>query len=139
PVRRRDGIIDVPQLPALATAGPPPSHDHLPAPSGRKMSDAELARHAGSFPGTRRELARQLGLSERTLYRRLKAWGMPCLIRKQLMTGNGHAAPSLMLAPASPCSDGSASGTRRIKHRQPRSRHDAYMKSSHLPNDAAQG
>jgi hypothetical protein len=44
-----------------------------------------------------------------------------------------------MPAPAGSCSDGSASGTRRIKHRQRRSRHDAFMKPSHLPNDAAQG
>ncbi|MBB5460842.1 sigma-54-dependent Fis family transcriptional regulator [Paraburkholderia sp. Cpub6] len=39
----------------------------------RKLTDAELARAAAQFRGKRSELAAQLGLSERTLYRRLKA------------------------------------------------------------------
>ncbi|WP_194711937.1 sigma-54 interaction domain-containing protein [Noviherbaspirillum soli] len=72
-----DGIIDLPQLPALAAVAPSaPQPAGLPAPAGRRMSDAELARLARGFPGTRKELARQLGLSERTLYRRLKALGI---------------------------------------------------------------
>ncbi|MEX3788692.1 sigma-54 interaction domain-containing protein [Paraburkholderia sp. BR14374] len=39
----------------------------------RKLTDAELASAAAQFRGKRSELAAQLGLSERTLYRRLKA------------------------------------------------------------------
>jgi transcriptional regulator of acetoin/glycerol metabolism len=38
--------------------------------------DAELAALAPRFAGTRRELAAHLGVSERTLYRRLKALGL---------------------------------------------------------------
>jgi transcriptional regulator with PAS, ATPase and Fis domain len=38
--------------------------------------DEELARISATFKGTRRELAMQLGMSERTLYRRLKALGL---------------------------------------------------------------
>ena len=36
-----------------------------------KLNDRELAEIAAVFPGSRKELARHLGLSERTLYRRL--------------------------------------------------------------------
>ncbi|MGF6962162.1 DNA-binding NtrC family response regulator [Paraburkholderia youngii] len=39
----------------------------------RKLTDAELASAAAQFRGKRSELAAQLGLSERTLYRRLRA------------------------------------------------------------------
>ncbi|MDH6146101.1 MULTISPECIES: helix-turn-helix domain-containing protein [Paraburkholderia] len=39
----------------------------------RKLTDAELARAAAQFRGKRSELAARLGLSEPTLYRRLKA------------------------------------------------------------------
>jgi hypothetical protein len=46
---------------------------------------------------------------------------------------------SSMPAPTGSCRDGIASGTRRIKDRQPGNGHDAFMKPSHLPNDAAQG
>ncbi len=41
-----------------------------------KLSDAQLIDVAGSFPGSRKELARHLSLSERTLYRRLKELGV---------------------------------------------------------------
>lgn len=41
-----------------------------------KLTDAQLLDLAGSFPGSRKELARHLGLSERTLYRRLQALGV---------------------------------------------------------------
>lgn len=41
-----------------------------------KLTDAQLIDVAGSFPGSRKELARHLNLSERTLYRRLKELGV---------------------------------------------------------------
>jgi DNA-binding NtrC family response regulator len=41
-----------------------------------KLSDAELIDVAANFPGSRKALARHLGLSERTLYRRLKELGV---------------------------------------------------------------
>ena len=41
----------------------------------RGLGDDALRAQAATFPGTRRELARTLGLSERTLYRRLKRLG----------------------------------------------------------------
>ncbi|WP_153259930.1 helix-turn-helix domain-containing protein, partial [Burkholderia multivorans] len=46
------------------------------AAAARGVSDAELVRLAASFGGTRKALAAQVGLSERTLYRRLKALGL---------------------------------------------------------------
>jgi transcriptional regulator with PAS, ATPase and Fis domain len=57
---------------ALSSAGPaagPPAA----AASGRQLSDADLRRCLATFQGTRLALARELGWSERTLYRRLKA------------------------------------------------------------------
>jgi transcriptional regulator with PAS, ATPase and Fis domain len=51
---------------ALAAAVPPPGG----------IGDAELGLLAASSNVTRKELARQAGLSERTLYRRLKALGL---------------------------------------------------------------
>ncbi|WP_428425662.1 sigma-54 interaction domain-containing protein [Methylibium sp.] len=47
-----------------------------PALSRAEADDAELKRLVATATCTRRELARQLGLSERTLYRRLKAAGL---------------------------------------------------------------
>jgi len=47
-----------------------------PAPRRQIVTDAEMAQIAVRFDGTRRELAQSLGLSERTLYRRLKAPGI---------------------------------------------------------------
>jgi DNA-binding NtrC family response regulator len=41
-----------------------------------KLSDEQLLDVAKNFPGSRRELARHLNLSERTLYRRLKELGI---------------------------------------------------------------
>ena len=38
--------------------------------------DEDLALRIATFQGTRRELATELGMSERTLYRRLKARGL---------------------------------------------------------------
>jgi transcriptional regulator of acetoin/glycerol metabolism len=49
----------------------------VPALAGRRavLDAAEWRRLVDAAPGTRRELAARLGLSERTLYRRLKALG----------------------------------------------------------------
>jgi transcriptional regulator of acetoin/glycerol metabolism len=73
-----DGIIQVENLgldtsPALAG---PVSTSAAPASAGARYDGTELARLAASFSGTRRELAQRVGLSERTLYRRLKALGL---------------------------------------------------------------
>ncbi|MDP3537679.1 MAG: sigma 54-interacting transcriptional regulator [Azonexus sp.] len=40
-----------------------------------KLTDTQLLDLLGSFPGSRKELARHIGLSERTLYRRLRLLG----------------------------------------------------------------
>jgi transcriptional regulator with PAS, ATPase and Fis domain len=72
-----DGIVRAEHLPeslgpgALRPAVEPPP----PAPQASRgeIDDAQLRRLAETFRGTRKELARQAGLSERTLYRRLKA------------------------------------------------------------------
>jgi transcriptional regulator with PAS, ATPase and Fis domain len=72
-----DGLIDAEQLPALRSdADSARMRRDASVPPGRKITDAELARLAQEFPGTRRELARELGLSERTLYRRLERIGV---------------------------------------------------------------
>ncbi|HEU4843093.1 MAG TPA: helix-turn-helix domain-containing protein, partial [Burkholderiaceae bacterium] len=46
------------------------------APAAAADGGADLARAVAAFRGTRSELAAQLGISERTLYRRLKAQGL---------------------------------------------------------------
>lgn len=58
---RREVMAPVETLPATVFALP------------RKVSDAELVRAAAEWGGKRSELAGRLGMSERTLYRRLKA------------------------------------------------------------------
>jgi DNA-binding NtrC family response regulator len=67
-----DGVIGAGQvtLPDAAMTG----EAAVPARRGR-LSDAELARLAAAFSGTRRELAAAAGLSERSLYRRLRRAG----------------------------------------------------------------
>ncbi|MBL3966888.1 HTH domain-containing protein, partial [Burkholderia sp. KCJ3K979] len=69
-----DGTIRVEHLPAelVAAAAVP----HAQTADARGVSDAELVRIARTFDGTRKALAEQLGLSERTLYRRMKALGL---------------------------------------------------------------
>lgn len=42
----------------------------------KKMNDADFINYVKLFTGTRKELAQSLGLSERTLYRRLKSCGL---------------------------------------------------------------
>lgn len=61
-------------VPATAPADLPEWPSALSARSA--LPDADLARAATAFTGTRRQLAEHLGLSERTLYRRLKALGL---------------------------------------------------------------
>jgi transcriptional regulator with PAS, ATPase and Fis domain len=81
-----DGVLRAEHLPATWGPGPvqsvvpgaPPQP--LPAPPAAaqrsEISDAALHALASSTRCTRKELARQAGLSERTLYRRLKALGL---------------------------------------------------------------
>ena len=75
-----DGIVRAEHMPdefgygsatRLAVLPPAP-----PARGRASTGDEELARVVATFQGTRRELATQLGMSERTLYRRLKALGL---------------------------------------------------------------
>ncbi|AOI65712.1 Fis family transcriptional regulator [Burkholderia territorii] len=69
-----DGTIRVEHLPAelvAASAAPQPR-----AAAARGLSDAELVRIASTFAGTRKALAEHVGMSERTLYRRMKALGL---------------------------------------------------------------
>lgn len=75
-----DGMIR-PEYLLLDTAGAVGSESALkrsPASRTRKdiVADDVLAQAAANFSGTRRELAAKLGLSERTLYRRLKEAGL---------------------------------------------------------------
>ncbi|OYV02349.1 MAG: Fis family transcriptional regulator [Burkholderiales bacterium PBB5] len=73
-----DGVLRAEHLPAsLGTGLPSPAPALAPAPLRRgEVSDAELRHQATTLRCTRRELAQHLGLSERTLYRRLKALGL---------------------------------------------------------------
>ncbi len=76
-----DDIIRPAHLPETLRAAPaaaPPAQPTQPAWAARprargKLPDAELAAIAAQFQGMRSELAAHLGISERTLYRRLKA------------------------------------------------------------------
>lgn len=71
-----DGVIRVEHLPEDLVAGEPAhsaSGASVPASLARaELSDSELLRLADEFSGTRSALAEHLGMSERTLYRRLK-------------------------------------------------------------------
>jgi len=75
-----DGIVRVEHLPQQLEAGSTRSLGAaafvLPARRRGSVDDGELKRLIETFNGTRRELATQLGLSERTLFRRLKALGL---------------------------------------------------------------
>ena len=71
-----DGVIRPEQLPEalrreVLSPVEKPSATGFAVP--RKITDAELARAAAESGGKRSELAARLGMSERTLYRRLKA------------------------------------------------------------------
>jgi len=73
---------DLPEEVRLAAATPPNVLAALDRPSERwlteqeQLSTAKLIRLVHEFPGSRRELAKRLGWSERTLYRRLAALGL---------------------------------------------------------------
>ncbi|AOK52849.1 Fis family transcriptional regulator [Burkholderia stagnalis] len=68
-----DGAIRVEHLPdEVAQAGDPARQPD----AARTLSDDELVRIARTFHGTRRALAEHVGLSERTLYRRLRTLGV---------------------------------------------------------------
>jgi transcriptional regulator with PAS, ATPase and Fis domain len=87
-----DGMVRAEHLPEWLSAGVQPPLVHalnaaalahqepvaLPAPVGRRgeLDDAMLRQLAETSRGTRKELAQELGLSERTLYRRLKTLGL---------------------------------------------------------------
>jgi transcriptional regulator with PAS, ATPase and Fis domain len=72
-----DGVIRLEHLPVelagLPSGSAPPGASSEPAAANALATD--LTRQLAAFAGTRRELAAALGLSERTLYRRLKALG----------------------------------------------------------------
>ncbi len=67
-----DGVIRAEHL----ALGPMHAAPPLASPSGHSVAGAPLAELLASFSGTRRELAAALGISERTLYRRLKEQGL---------------------------------------------------------------
>ncbi|KTB56482.1 Fis family transcriptional regulator [Pseudomonas viridiflava ICMP 13104] len=69
-----DGVIRVQDLPAEVRG-----HDEAGDVSYRRADDGleKLAHALRVFKGSRSELAEELGLSERTLYRRLRALGIP--------------------------------------------------------------
>ncbi len=69
-IRARDLPLELLASPQLAAA---PAHSAAARPDAEKMSF--MQRIAG-FSGSRGELAAHLGLSERTLYRRLKQYGL---------------------------------------------------------------
>ncbi|RBJ76095.1 Fis family transcriptional regulator, partial [Pseudomonas sp. MWU12-2534b] len=69
-----DGTIRIEHLPAELVAASAAPQDRTA--DARGVSDAELVRIARTFDGTRKALAEQVGMSERTLYRRMKALGL---------------------------------------------------------------
>jgi len=73
------GVICAEHLPrdlGVTTASPLPLAPQL-SPQSRGLTQDEMLKQAAlRFTGTRRELATQLGMSERTLYRRLKTLGL---------------------------------------------------------------
>ena len=75
-----DGVVRAEHLPESlgaahvrpAPASPPPAS----TPSRAEAEELELRRLVQAGGLTRRELAERMGLSERTMYRRLKALGL---------------------------------------------------------------
>jgi len=76
-----DGFVRVEHLPEAVARGRRGDAKEVPPPTlsrweQREHQEAELRRLAQLGKYTRRELAQRLGLSERTLYRRMKALGL---------------------------------------------------------------
>jgi transcriptional regulator of acetoin/glycerol metabolism len=82
-----DGVIRAEDLPEALGRNPLAVFGQAPAKTSAdsaqslaalraEASEAELRRLVASQSGTRREMAVMLGMSERTLYRRLKALGL---------------------------------------------------------------
>lgn len=72
-----DGVIRCAHLPsALNHSGPDSSAPLSALPTDGIQGSASLPEIIASFAGTRSELATELGISERTLYRRLKKHGL---------------------------------------------------------------
>ena len=73
-----DGVIRAEHLPPdlVPSTGLHRIPHHGPLPQVDISEDDVLRHTVAGFGGTRRELAEQLGMSERTLYRRLKALGL---------------------------------------------------------------
>jgi transcriptional regulator with PAS, ATPase and Fis domain len=75
-----DGIVRAEHMPDEFGNGSVTRLEGLPAAVSARArastGDDELAQLVATFRGTRRELATQVGMSERTLYRRLKALGL---------------------------------------------------------------
>jgi DNA-binding NtrC family response regulator len=72
-----DGIIRAEHLPAeLWTDARPAAALNGSMQPARRLDDAGLRKVVTTFNGTRLELATRLGMSERTLYRRLKSLGL---------------------------------------------------------------
>ncbi|MEQ1682729.1 MAG: sigma-54-dependent Fis family transcriptional regulator [Burkholderiaceae bacterium] len=75
-----DGIVRAEHMPDefghVSPVSPAEGLADHPARGRAATTDEDLARRIATFQGTRRELATRLGMSERTLYRRLKALGL---------------------------------------------------------------
>lgn len=81
PEEVRSGVQAAPVVPVDGAAGLGLPHagsldSDTTVATGRRLTDAVLSAFVANFMGTRREMARALGLSERTLYRRLRALGL---------------------------------------------------------------
>jgi DNA-binding NtrC family response regulator len=63
-------------LPAPAESSAPASAPGAAGPSLRELERAALRERAAAHQGSRAELAAVLGISERSLYRKLKALGL---------------------------------------------------------------
>lgn len=72
-----DGVIGVAHLPPeLQGSAGRARPSATPGTRGKMIEDEAIRHAANGFRGTRKALAARLGLSERTLYRRLKALGL---------------------------------------------------------------
>lgn len=70
------GVIRREHLPPDLGKEQPRSASALPGAERAAIQDEQIRQEVAEFSGTRRELAAHLGMSERTLYRRLKSLGL---------------------------------------------------------------